>query len=224
MALRNALPFLFALSSLSLLGCDGGNTSGPTPGAKRVLARNVVFNATGAQAGGVSAFQASGDVDPDLKVLATNVEVSNTGNALASNNLQSALDNELAVDLATALPGSTWTIQNRSADDTYGNVGGEVTFTKDGKMTLTGRFAAAGLVSGAETSFCNIPTDMRYEVLGNAVVYVSAHVKGREGSYEEDQVVVPAVAARTRDTIVMVGSGGCGIIGQDRVSILTRKP
>ncbi len=218
MNLRSSLPLL-VISSLSLAACDGGNSTGPTPGAKRVLAHNVVFNA----ANGVRAAAADGEVDPNLKVLATNVEVSNTGNSLASNNLQSALDNELAVDLATTLPGSTWTIKNRSADDTYGTAVGEVTFSADGKMTLTGRFAAAGLVEGSENSFCNIPSDIRYEVLGTSVLYVSAHVKAREGSWAENQVVVPTVASRTRDTIVLVGSGGCGIIGQDRVSILTRK-
>lgn len=219
MTLRNSLPVLFALS---LAACDSGNSTSPAPGAKRVLARNVVFNATGAQAGQVRAASAGDEVDPNLKVLASNVEVSNTGNTLASNNLQSALDDELAVNLATALPGSTWTIRNRSEDSTY-SAAGEVNFTADGKATLTGYFAAGGLVSGAEDSYCNIPVEIRYEVLGNAVLYVSARVKGREGGYEENQVVIPTVAARTRDTIVLVGSGGCGAVGQDRVSILTRK-
>lgn len=218
---------LVAASVVTLLGCDGG--SSPTPGAKRVLASNVIVRPSSSLQGGhVSAMTvraAEEGVDPNLKVLAENVEISNMGNALASSNLQSALDNELAVDLTALLPGSTWTIQNRTADATYKGFGGEVSFSADGKMTVSGHFAAAGLVSeSVADTFCNFPISATYEVLSNSVLYLSARVKGRTDGSEGDQLVVPIVVSRTKDSITLVGGGGCGALGEDRVSILTRKP
>lgn len=85
---------------------------------RRILAKNVVLNAQASQKTGVSAAQTAQDsnVDPDLRVLASNVQLDNANNALESSNLQAALDDELAVGLATLLPGTTWSITNRAGD------------------------------------------------------------------------------------------------------------
>jgi hypothetical protein len=219
---RILLPLLTA-SALGLLGCDGGST--PSADGKRVLARNVIFSSSSSAQGGDRSAMASAteDVDPNLKVLAQNVEVSNVGNTLAAKNLQSALDDELAVDLATLLPGTTWTIENRTYDEAYGRTG-EVTFTKDGQMTLSGYFAAGGMVSGSvEDSNCEIPQEIHYEMLGNSVLYLTTQIKGRccDGLVPRD--FLPFVAAHTKDKIILVGQGGCGGQAVDRVSILTRK-
>lgn len=82
-------------------------------------------------------------------------------NSLRSKNLQETIDDELAVDLKGLLPGSTWTIKNVTADQTFANTTGRITFSLDGKtLTLeSGYFASAGLVSGSESSFCLIPPE-----------------------------------------------------------------
>jgi len=214
--------FFLALISAIISSCGSGgkaNTANETPA--KVSASQIVFKSTN---GVQLASLAGGVIDPSIKVLAENVTIDNTSNALKSDNLQDALDKEIAVSLQKTLTGQTWNITNKTADTTYaGTTGaGVVKFNDDGTMTLlSGAFAAIGKVNGNENSFCNIPQTINYELISNDVVYVSSSVKSRTDSntYSEDTVL--KIASRTKDKIVVTGTGGCGYVGFERISILT---
>ncbi|AKJ04025.1 hypothetical protein ATI61_101879 [Archangium gephyra] len=217
---------LLASTCLLLAGCKEEPASN-----RRILAKNVVLDAQASQKTGVSAAQAAQDsnVDPDLRVLASNVQLDNANNALESSNLQAALDDELAVGLATLLPGTTWSITNRAGDPEYNGSTGELTFNKDGTATLvSGKFAVIGMghpgssSDGGTISPNCTPTKMTYEVIGDTTIYLNVTVTA--SGTESSSSAVPVVAARKRDELLLVGSSGCGLTGEDRISVLTRKP
>jgi len=214
--------FIALISTIiSSCGSGGKNNTAANETPVKVSASQIVFKSTN---GIQLASLAGGVVDPSIKVLAENVTIDNTSNALKSDNLQDALDKEIAVSLQKTLTGQTWNITNKTSDTTYaGTTGmGVVKFNDDGTMTLlSGGFAAIGKVSGSENSFCNIPQTINYELISNDVVYVSASVKSRTDSnaYTEDTVL--KIASRTKDKIVVTGTGGCGYVGFERISILT---
>src|SRR4030067_3859102 len=103
-------------------------------------------------------------------VLAKNILIEKTGNSLISNDLQNALDNELGIKLSEVLPGTTWTITNKTTDSWYKGTTGQVTFY-DGTLTIDqGRFAAGGLYApndNPEPGGCQADpqTPISYEII-----------------------------------------------------------
>lgn len=78
-------------------------------------------------------------------VNAENVILAGNNNSLTSENLQQALNNEIAPDLHKILSGTTWTVTNKNgADSTYNNTFGQITFNADGSVTFAGAIAAFG--------------------------------------------------------------------------------
>ena len=218
-------PLIFVLG-LFIYGCGGGADSSASDDSTpmRVLAKNIVFKSV---AGALAPRAAdSSEIDMTTTVLAENVQLETTDNALNSNNLQDALNNEMAIDLSKLLPGTTWTVTNKSANSTYKGTTGQVTFSNDGTFTIdSGRFAAGGIISASENvSSCYIPTGpINYELLSNAIMYLSW--TGDLPQYNTDNYPIDGiitVVAKSKDSIILVGEGGCGGQGMQRVSVLTK--
>ncbi len=141
---------------------------------------------------------------------------------LESTDLQTALDNELAIDLSTLLPGTTWTVENVTSDETYNGTTGQVSFTADSMTVDEGRVAAFGLThpdSGATCDNDNL-TDVTYDLYSTNLLYATWSTG--EGNQLNTSNSVVTVFADDTNTIGLVGSGGCGELGSDRISILTR--
>jgi hypothetical protein len=208
-----------ALANFSSCGNSGDGVSGSNSTPLMISASQIVFR----QDSGIQTIgSTNGVVDPSVKVLAENVYVDNASNGLTSDNLQDALDNELAVSLAKTLIGKTWNITNKSMDIFYADTTGIATFNNDGTMTLiSGRFAAIGEIHVSENSICDYPQSIKYEIISDEVVYVISNNKSRtdDTTYTRDAVV--KIVSRSSDRIVMTGAGGCGGLGSERISILT---
>lgn len=155
----------------------------------------------------------SEDVDTTTKVLASNVELNTDNNKLTSTNLQNALDNEMAVKLSTVLIG-TWTIANKTKDPYYDGLTGQITVADDGTFSMdSGVFAAAGI-----SESCKPITNSSYEILGNnSIIYISFT---DQGAYTRDSVM--SVISATSNQVALVGDGGCGWAGVTRASVLTK--
>jgi hypothetical protein len=202
---------------LTVVACSGG--SGPSAllsDAGTISASNIILNQgiNDARAGnGIIRVQAN-QLPSNVQVLASNVSLTTANNSLISTDLQTALDKELATNLASSLVG-TWTISNVTSDSIYSGslATGRVTFNADGSYAIaSGGFAAAGKVASGTGSFCAIPTSQTYQVIDGAI-YFAANAGG-------DSVAV--VAKNTADAITLIGDGGCGAQGVARISKLTR--
>lgn len=216
--------FVFLLSIIS--SCGGGETGKAADGkANKISASQIVFQGNkGVQLASLSL--SGGVIDPNIKVLAENVTIDTASNALKSDNLQDALDKEIAVSLSKVLTGNTWQITNKTSDTTYTGTTGIVKFNADGTMTLvSGYFAAIGKVNGNENPAngipCSIPQTINYELISDGVMYVTALVKFRNGSTTTTEDSVLKIVSKSSDKIVVTGAGGCGVVGSERISILT---
>ncbi len=222
------------LTIATLTACNDNKRTAGTGNAVKISASQIIFKSSGVALASTTGVE----VDPNIKVLAQNVSIDTGSNALKSDNLQDALDKELAVDLGKTLLGKTWKVTNKTADPTYTGTTGQIKFNEDGTINLmSGYFAAIGKVHSSEISFCHIPIIINYEIISDGVMYVSAQVKQRDvnslpilpgyksraadSTYTTDEDSVVKVVSRTTDKIVVTGSGGCGSVGSERISILT---
>lgn len=141
---------------------------------------------------------------------------------LQSETLQDALNNELAINLDDFLPGTTWNVTNITQDDTYQDTTGQITFKANGTVTLdSGRVAVAGWVAADEDTDCTPPENIEYTLYNNNVLFLTweTTVDGHD-SYSNSAAVT--VYANSKDSIGMVGTGGCGELGGDRISVFER--
>ncbi len=227
---------LFVLLALSL-ACGGGgggastsssstaSTSG-TAGSSttQYLASNVVFSASGlAKAGDQLAV-----VDTTTKVLAANIVVSTGKGEIKSDNLQTALDEEIAVEVSTALQG-TWTIKNITSNPDYKSTTGEIVFTSNsgtGKYDFTlssGRTVVPGLFTKADyDAFSNaygyITGTGTAEVVGSRCLYLSWSYIDRSSGKSFDNSSVVDLPELRKGRVVFVGGGS-----NRSISILTKK-
>lgn len=196
------------------LGVVGSSAGGTDYGT--ISASNVILNGGLQSAGlrdGIIRVQAN-QLPSNVQVLASNVSVVKTSNNLKSNDLQTALDKEIALDVGKAIVG-VWNIQNVTSDSTYQGAWatGRVEFKSDGTYSITsGGFGAAGKVASGSGSFCAIPTSQTFTMVDGAV-YFGADAGG-------DSVAI--VAKSSSDAITLIGDGGCGAQGIARISKLTR--
>jgi len=147
------------------------------------------------------------------QVMAKDVILNTAGNDLTSTNLQSALDNELAVNLSTLLPGTTWTITNITSDPTYSGITGIVSFTNDTFTLVSGALAAFGI---AFNSHCYVPANkISYQLITDKIIYES-WVSSQ--GYAQDGTAF--VVAHSKDMLTLLGTGGCGAAGAWRISVL----
>lgn len=157
----------------------------------------------------------------DVVIRTRDVSSNNPNTYLESTNLQNALDNELAVNLSDFLPGTTWTVTNITSDTIYANSTGQVTFSSDGIVLDAGRLAALGITHDDEETGCSpLLTDISYDLYMNSIIYANWTTGSAELSYDHSAVV--SVFVQSKDSIGLIGSGGCGEVGVDRISILTR--
>jgi hypothetical protein len=179
-----------------------------------VLARNVIIGTANAATGD----PALAAIDPELQVRAENVIFEHRSDlaSIESDNVQDALE-EVALRLQAVLPGA-WTIENKNQEDFFAATG-RVVIREDGTFDLEeGTFAAIGMGSGdTPDPFCNHAEE------GQTFEFYSDQlVRFRHVNDGAENTVIPTVVELDRDRIVLLGSGGCGEVGRQRVSILTR--
>lgn len=153
-------------------------------------------------------------VDTQTRVLARNVIVeSSQRSALTAGDAQGALE-ELTLDLPRVMVG-TWTIVNKNIESEHAATG-RVRIDAGGTFALlAGSFAAAGEGTGG---FCDhVAGSEHYEFLTPKLV-VFKHV-----NQTTPNNVIPTLVDLQSDSITFLGSGGCGQLGLQRVSILTRE-
>lgn len=207
-----------AVVGLVVVACGGGGGGGAIVQSDfgTISASNIILNNSEAGAFADDGFirvQAN-QLPSNVKVMASNVSLARNENSLKSEDLQTALDTEIAVDLAKSIVG-VWTIKNITSDATYsGSLStGKVEFFADGAYVITeGGFGAAGKVASGTGSFCAIPNTQTYRLIDGAI-YFEADAGG-------DSVAI--IAKNTADSITMIGDGGCGNQGISRITILTR--
>ena len=149
---------------------------------------------------------------------AENVTFVRGNSKLKSGNLQSALDDELAIDLTQLLPGSTWHITNKTSDRWYKNTR-QVTFDTEPLTVNSGKFAAAGLFSDYSVGdACPPTTPISYEIINNSMLYVEWRYScgGVGGGYRSATITV---FADSQESVTMIGLGGDGAIGIGKISI-----
>lgn len=133
-----------------------------------------------------------------------------------------------AAERARRLQG-TWSVRNETADQNYSGskATGQITFSGDHMTINSGGLAAAGLVAGSEQAFCLLPQDpISFKIIGNGskqVLYLSWTGLGRKKPY----ALLPQDATITfikfnRNEATLIGLGGCGSVGGQRISHLTR--
>lgn len=157
-------------------------------------------------------------------VLLGGAQPSNLGEQsyLQSETLQQALNNELAIDLSALLPGTTWSVTNVSKDSTYEDTTGQMTFNEDGTITLdSGRVAVAGWVAASENSDCSVPSNIQYTLYNNNVVFLTWDTTV-DGKVTDSDSAAITIFANSTDSIGMIGTGGCGELGADRISVLEK--
>jgi len=163
-------------------------------------------------------------INTSTKVLASNVVIDKTFTNISSSNLQTALNEQVAVGLKKTLPGTTWKVINKTSDATYSGTVGQVTFSTDNFTIDSGRFAASGIAAATENIFCLKPTNpIKYELINDSVIDVTWTGQDRTNqSLFIPQEAVITIASKNKDTLVMVGMGGCGSVGTPRISVLTK--
>jgi len=206
---------------LSCYACGSGSngSSDSISASRQLLAKNVLLRS--ANASSLQEKSVNKEVDTATTVTADNVLIDTSGNSLNSTNLQDALDKEMAINLSNILPGTVWTITNKTTDTAHkGCPTGRVTFSNNTLTVDQGSFAAAGLVHDNSCSTIPPPTlpktPIAYEVLQNSVIYVSW------GDDFGDRGSCITIFARDVNTLSMVGDGGYGQQGVSRISILMK--
>jgi len=201
------------IAVFSVFACSKAKKTTETvepPSNKKYLAKNVVFSSN-------QAFAATGDdVDTTKKISASNVLFDAVSiSKIKSNNVQSALE-EVSLNLSKIIIGA-WTIDNKDIESTDPShvATGRVAFKDDGRFDLeSGSFAAIGEGS---SGFCShVEESQSWEKISDSVLYM----KHQNGSTQNRAIL--KVLEFSKDKIVAYGSGGCGAIGVDRISILTR--
>ena len=195
-------------------GSGGNNSNGSI--SRQILAKNVLLSSAHASLADKSVSKK--ELDTTSTVTAGNVVIDTAGNSLTSTNLQDALDKEMAINLSKILPGTTWTVINKTNDPAYKGLQGRVSFLADTLTIDEGVFAAAGLFKdfGVYGNPCSAP--ISYEILDNSVMYVSW--TQCDGDAKSAVITIFAKKLRTMSTVGDGGQGG--IQGISRISILTK--
>lgn len=207
-----------------IAGCGGGNLDSNL----KILASNVVFDPI--LPGALAAQTDTTGVDTQTKVLAGNV-VLNAATGLSSDNLETALNEEIAVNLATTIIG-TWSVENiedkgdlnrlRDCNDTVANMNatGTVVFKSDGTYAVcSGRFGVAGIEFG-DTQY----SASNYSVKDRGLITITV-LNSCPGNPTMASVTPPVIVTNSEtDSINLTtnGSFGAGNPSGIRVSRLTR--
>lgn len=195
---------ILVLATVLLFGC-GSSSSSNLDNDLQVLASNVIFTEALASS--------SKALDTTTKVLAQNVVIDATTNRLESENLQDAFDSELAVDLSSLLPGTTWNIENKQTGDFNYAESGQIVFTENNTFTVTGDLAVAGI--GNSNDICVPDGAVNYELINDLIIYATYTEDDR------DKASIMQVVVSMPNRMVIIGRSSCSFqtVG---VSILTK--
>lgn len=231
-----AAAFLLVLN-LSSCNDDGGESGGSSNTTSSVsetkyLAQNIIFDSETDGIAGLkpskkkglfnfnlvrNAYAESQAVDTETQILARNVLVEeNFDSQIESDNVQDAFE-EISLKLSDKMVG-TWDIQNYNQEICHESTG-QVVIYDDGTFDLIeGSFAAIGMGSGtAQDNLCNHREDNQtYKVYTEDLVAFT-HFNG-----PTENSVIPRLVKLRKNEMVFIGSGGCGQVGRQRISILTR--
>lgn len=232
---RTCYLILFLL--LILIGFSSCGDSDQTSESTKYLAKNILLNndstianSTQKNSKGLFAldiipksYAQSDNIDTETKLLAENVIFENTQSSqIESDNVQDALE-EITLILSDVLVG-TWDIQNYNQEDCHAPTG-KIIINNDGTFDLTeGSFAAIGMGSGeapGEYACDHSQENQTYEIYTDEVVAFSFFGLNA-GPDDEPDSVIPRLIKLRKNEIIFVGTGGCGLVGRDRISILTK--
>jgi hypothetical protein len=180
------------------------------------LAENVIL--------GTSLALADSDtpiLDAKTKVLAASILLTSNADEklgrLKSDNLKDALKNEVAIDLKTSLPGSTWKVENldsfdyRCEEDPSGNV---IKFNKDSISLVKGVASALAVATNCVHSPEGVVT---YKLISSSFLYITLK---KEFQSEPKSGLVQVVEA-TPNSMILI-SHTSGQFTRSFASILTR--
>lgn len=115
----------------------------------------------------------------------------------------------------------TWTITNETAEETYSDSSGQVTFYRNEFTIDAGRFAAAGLVHSSENTHCLKPLNpIFFKFLGRARIYIWWNAETPSGGIAHEDAMLTIIKRRGR-RLTLIGQGGCGS-GRIRISYLEK--
>jgi hypothetical protein len=128
----------------------------------------------------------------------------------------------ISQSLARHLVG-VWNIQNYHQEDQFHEATGVVRIYSDGTFDLiSGSFAAIGMGSGtAPNPMCQHTLDNQtFEIFTHGLVAFD-HDNLYRGHISHNSVI-PQLVKLSKDEIIFMGHGGCGISERNRISVLTR--
>ena len=182
----------------------------------KYLASNIILRSSTSAEAQMLMYPADTDIDSTTKIYAENVIFESESNSsVESDNVQDAI-NELSLILSKVMIG-TWDIENKNNENLHSDTG-KIQINADGTFYLMeGSFAAIGQGSGEADPFCDhIDGTEMYTVITDEVI-IFEHYNGSTLNS-----VIPTLISVKADEIIYLGSGGCGQVGKQRVSILTR--
>lgn len=235
--------YLILFSLLILIGFSSCGDSDQTSENKKYLAKNIllnnnsdVANSTQKNSRGLFAldiipksFAQSDNIDTETKLLAENVIFENTQSSqIESDNVQDALE-EISLNLPDVMVG-TWDIQNYNQEINHESTG-KVVIYDDGTFDLIeGSFAAIGMGSGTAEDemggLCNHTEENQTYHIYIAELISFTHFNPGTPLWPVENPIensaIPRLVKLRENEIIFIGSGGCGEMGSERISILTR--
>lgn len=219
--------------SLVLIGFSSCGEGNQTSENRKYLAKNILLNNNSALANSTQknntgiftlnivpkSYAQSDSVDTETKLLAENVIFENSSSSqIESDNVQNALE-EITLKLSDVMVG-TWNIQNFNQEEEHAATGKIIIYDDDTFNLTEGSFAAIGMGSGtASGGMCSHKQENQtYQVYTDELVAFQWYGLN---STEPDSVI-PVLVKLRQNEIIFIGSGGCGLVGRQRISKLTR--
>jgi len=121
-----------------------------------------------------------------------------------------AVDIANSIELVEVIDGE-WLIENYNQEELFVSTGHLEIYPDSTYRLISGSFAAIGLASEGGCSSQN-PDDPTYQIYTEELM-----------SFQfSNTSSIPRLVKLEEDLIIFVGSGGCGLVGRQRISVLTR--
>ena len=229
--------FLFGL-----VACSSSDDEGEASGETKYLAKNIIFSHDSSLASkstpknnqgifdlGITplAYAQSSDIDTETQILAENVIFETSSiSQIESDNVQDALE-EITLTMSSVIEG-TWDIQNYHQEE-YHDSTGRIVIYNDGTFDLVeGSFAAIGMGSGtAGDGICShTEENQTYDIYTEELMAFN-HVNnagppGIPSTTYAENTALPRLVKLRQNQIIFIVHGGCGEVGRERISVLTR--
>lgn len=195
-----------------IYSCDSGGSGSQSLSNTKYLASNIILDSISPNRNAYAE-----EIDTTTRVAAENVIFeTKSASQIESDNVQDALE-EISLNLSTVMVG-TWSIQNYN-QETLHDPTGQIVIYDDGTFDLiSGSFAAVGMGSGtAESGFCDHTEENQ-----TYIIYAEELAAFTHFNDSAENSTIPRLVKLRENEIIFVGSGGCGEVGRERISILTR--